>query len=216
MFESTALAKVWRPEPGPCTLMEGTAMYQFDDCKVKSPGLFLLDENSLNREALAPNTIRITRAGLKGHGQVPFVESTNMGPVMNLSLAVFDEQPSLNVVVATDDSLLQSKPVCCHSFKPQVARIKVGSSDSTLILDHDFDSGEVLQIFGNRVKSIMVFGGVDFSVCRDEVIGSILRVEYVDNPESKIYAVEYVHLECKDTGTVYEHHQVFRIPENHS
>ncbi len=191
-------------------------MYQCDDCQVKSPGLSLLDEYSLILEALAPNSIRITRAILKSQDEVQVVESTNMGPVMNLSLAVFDEQPSLNVVVATDDSLLQSKPVCCRSFKPQVARLKVGSSDSTLILDHDFDSGEVLQIFGNRVKSIMVFGGVDFSVCRDEVIGSILRVEYVDNPESKIYAVEYVQIECKESGFASEYHQVFRTPENHN
>lgn len=191
-------------------------MYRLDDCQVKSPGLFLLDENSLIREALAPNTIRITRAYLKGHGEVPFVESTNMGPVMNLSLAVFDEQPSVNVVIATDDSVLNHKPVCCRSFKPQATRIKVGSSDSTLLLDHHFDSGEELQIFGNRVKSIMVFAGVDFSVCRDEVAGSILRVEYVDNPESETYSVEYVHLEFKDTGIAFELHQVFRCPENQS
>lgn len=193
-------------------------MYQFDDCQVKGPGLFLLDKNSLVREALAPNSIRVSRAVSKEHGQVPVVESTNMGPVMDMLFRVFYERVSVDCYIATEASVIQNKPVWNQSPTLSLlpTRIRVGSLDSKLLLDHHFEGGEVMQILGNKVEGLVGGAGVHFSEYGNEGTGPFMIVRYVDNPKIETFYVGYIEIECEDTGIAFEQHQVFRTPENPS
>jgi hypothetical protein len=141
-----------------------------------------------------------------------------MGPVMDLLFSVINERPSVTVYLATEESVIQNKPVRdrsqshCH----QLTRIKVESVDSKLLFDHDFDSGDEVQIFGNKIRGLVGGAGVLFSHCEDEPNGPFLIVEFMDNPKPETYFVRYVQIECKDAGLGFEYHQVFRTPENHS
>jgi len=183
-------------------------------------GKKLVDSNNLNRDTMAPNTIIVTRANLIGHGEVPFVESTDMGPVMYCQLVIEDGELSVHALIADEDSVSSNKPEFIGFISPQVKRLEVGAEGRIPLIDHDFESGEELRVNGERVHSIFVHGGVNDTIESCEVTGPTLIAVFKDRPSISEYQVGYIRFECYPVGNASalpneRYFQVFQCPGHH-
>ncbi len=180
----------------------------------------LVDANSLNRDTMTPNTIIITRANLIGHREVPFVESTGMGPVMYCQYVIEEGEVSVHALIADEDSVAVNNPEFIGFLEPRVKRLEVGAEGRVPLIDHDFESGEELKVNGERVYSIFVHGGVNDTIDSREITLPTLVVVFRDRPSITEYQVGYIRLECYpvDTDSTLRnagYFQVFQCPGHH-
>jgi hypothetical protein len=175
----------------------------------------VVNGKNLNRDSMTPNTIIITRAELHGHGEVPLVESTDMGPVMYCQLVVEDGDVKVIANLATEDSVSVNNPKFTDFIEPQVTRLEVGAEGRIPLINHDFESGEELKVNGERVHSIFVHGGVNDTLESCETSVPTLIAVFKDRPSITEYAVGYIRFECKPSGNEGRYYQVFQCPEHH-
>jgi len=175
----------------------------------------VVDGNNLNRDSMTPNTIIVTRAELDAHGEVPLVESTDMGPVMFCHLIIKNGLVDFHVHIATEESLSLHKLEWDYCIKPELKRLEVGTLGLVPLIDHDFESGDEINLNGERVKSIFVHGGIDVSDASSELTGPTLFVLFKDRPSITEYKVGYIRLECKPIGKKGKYFQVFQCPGDH-
>jgi hypothetical protein len=175
----------------------------------------VVDGNNLNRDSMTPNTIIITRANLIGHGEVPFVESTGMGPVMYCQYVIEEGEVSVHALLADEDSVAVNNPEFIGFLEPRVKRLEVGAEGRVPLIDHDFESGEELKVNGERVYSIFVHGGVNDTIDSREITLPTLVVVFRDRPSITEYQVGYIRFECKPSGNEGGYFQVFQCPGHH-
>lgn len=162
----------------------------------------------LNRDHMPPWTIVVTRADLVGRGEVPIVESTNMGPVMHFSLSFYAGKSAVHVDIATEQSVMHNKPKLDHRIEHQPTLIKVGAWGQTLSFEHDFD-GSAMYLFGEEVTALFVEGGKSEDEYTSDLVGPMMIAVFKDRPEIVKFPVDYVHLECKPVVTKSKYFQVF-------
>ena len=175
----------------------------------------VLDGTNFNRDTMPPNTIIVTSANLVGHGDVPMVESTNMGPAMYFQLSVLDGEINVHVDVAKKNSELHHKPVMDHHLHPEPKRIEVGARGRRPLFEYDFESGEAMHIFDEEIVAIFVQGGITENQNTSGLVGPMMVAVFKDKPQIVEYQVGYVHLECKPIGNNSKYFQVFHCPGNH-
>jgi hypothetical protein len=183
------------PEPdkiNPGATVSGSLSIADEDTSIQ-----YLDGNNLNRDSMTPNTIIVTRAELHGHGEVPLVESTDMGRVMYCQLSVEHGDVSVYVVIATKKSVRVNRPKWDYYIEPEIKRLEVGALGRVPLIDHDFESGDEITINGESVQSIFVDGGVLDTSEFCESTGPKLVVVFKDRPGEICYQVGYIRLECK-------------------
>jgi hypothetical protein len=179
---------------------------------------------------MTPNTIIVTRAQLHGHGEVPFVESTDMGPVSYCQLFMENGDVNVYVVVAKKKSVRVNYPKWDYYFEREIKRLEVGAEGRVPLIDHDFESGEEIKVDGENVQSIFVDGGVLDTSEFCESTGPKLVVVFQDKPGEVCYQVGYIRLECKPLAckspvltplitnrklTKRRYFQVFQCPGHH-
>ena len=180
----------------------------------------MVDANNLNRDTMTPDTIIITRANLIGHGEVPFVESTDMGPVMYCQYVIEDGEVSGLALIADEDSVAVNNPEFIGFLEPRVKRLEVGAEGRVPLINHDFESGDELKVNGERICSIFVHGGVNDTMESRESSLPTLIVVFRDRPNIIEYEVGYIRLECYpvDTDSTLRnagYFQVFQCPGDH-
>lgn len=205
-------------------------MYQDKHSQAKESDRRTLAENNLNGDTMTPNTIIVTRANLIGHGEVPFVESTDMGPIMYCQYVMEEGDVSVHALVADEDSVADNNPEYIGFIEPRVKRLEVGAEGRVPLIDHDFESGEEMKVNGERVYSIFVHGGVNDTLDSRESIVPTLIAVFRDRPSITEYQVGYIRFECYPVGseppapntvgsdcTVRNagYYQVFQCPEHH-
>ena len=207
-----------------------TAKFSRGSIQHKLRGKELVDANNLNRDVMTPSTIIVTRAQLHGHGEVPYVESTDMGPVMYCQLVIEDGDVNALALIATEDSVTVNKPELAVCINLQVKRLEVGTEGRIPLIDHDFESGEEIKVNGERVHSIFVDGGVNDTLESCEATGPTLVAVFKDRPSITNYQVGHIRLEMKPhdsetpiitpLGTNFplkkrRYFQVFQCPRHH-
>jgi hypothetical protein len=174
-----------------------------------------VDGTNLNRDKMPPWTIIVTRAELVGHGQVPSVESTNMGQVKHFSLSFFDGELAVDVDFANRQSVMQNNPEFRNYFHPEPQRIEVGAWGRRALFEHDFDKPGAMYLFGKEVLALFVEGGISEDAYASELVGPMMIVVFKDETNLSKYLVDYVHLECKPVVTKSKYFQVCQKPGHH-
>lgn len=174
-----------------------------------------VDGTNLNRDKMPPWTIIVTRAELASHGQVPMVESTNMGPVKHFRLSFFDGELAVDIDFAKEQSVMQSKPELRNYLHPEPQRIEVGAWGRRALFEHDFDKRGAMYMFGLEVLALFVEGGISEDQYTSELVGPMMIVVFKDETKMQKYPVDYVHLECKPVVTKSKYFQVWQKPGHH-
>jgi hypothetical protein len=175
----------------------------------------VLNAATVNSESITPYTIIVTRAELDGHGEVPFIESTDMGPVMYFQLVIEHGNIIVDIEVADEESVSDNNPEPAYSISAEVKRLEIGAVGLTPLLVHDFESGDEMHIFGDKVCSIFAEGGITVSDGVYEYSGPTLIAEFKDKQRVVNYTVGYIRLECKPLEYAGQYFQVFHCPGDH-
>jgi hypothetical protein len=122
-----------------------------------------VDGCNLNRDAMPPWTIVVTRAQHHGQGEVPIVESTDLGPVAFCQIGIEEGVFYAFVSLATNESARDNNPKWSRTIRPEVKRLEVGTVGCIPLIDHDFDRGDEIKVDGESIDELIISGGyIDF------------------------------------------------------
>lgn len=174
-----------------------------------------VDGTNLNRDKMPPWTIIVTRAELDGYGQIPMVESTNMGPVKHFHLTFSNGESAVDVHFAKEQSVKHVKPELGYQFHPEPQRIEVGFWGRRARFEHDFNGSKAMYMFGLEVLELFVEGGISEDSYTSDLVSPMMIVVFKDQTNIQKYPVDYVHLECKPVVAKSKYFQVWQKPGHH-
>ena len=154
----------------------------------------LLDMDTNN---LKPHSIQVSRVEMPGRGVITKVNSDSMGAATYLFLASDGNESTVQIDVATVESLQKCEPKFHYRMTPEPKYLVVGNDGDDYCFEHDFDSGSEMVFKGRPVKAIMLEGGIDLANRQSNSTPPVMNID-LKGPEVRLkLEVGFIRLECK-------------------